>query len=494
MIALEKIFMFSVSMPNRPAIVLGEDVLTWRELYSSTQACIQYIRQRFDNKIPQQACVVSPNRLELIPWMAAMSSLGVPTVGLDYTLSAQSIQRFLIELKVDVFIFSNIERARVGEVASFKIPSVLHIDLDTISAIVKSETKSAVNLEELIASRPAFRAIGLTSGTSGDPKVVVRTRSFDQQRFGFFTQQYNFGACDRFLVSMPLYHAAGNGWARMFMSLGATIYLASIDSPQDLAIELHKNAITATVMTPPLLDRVLDQLDTSSDSHTKLALRWVLVGGKHFGVSQKLRALKRLGKVVYEYYGTTETGVNTIAQPEDLLETPSSVGRSFEGNALAIINPDSDLLPPYKIGAVAVSSYMNMDHYANGTAHAVQIDGTRYLVTPDQGYLDKQGRLFLMNRAANANDDTPVYLLENEIRDLPCVADVALLCKANSVVDCAIVLRHTDVDVQHVLSNVRTLIFNRNLIPGDCHPLSAIPYSLTGKVREQILRSLLSTH
>ncbi len=485
--------MFSVTMPHRAAVVSGKDVLTWHDFYLKTRVCIQYIRQHFDNEPPKQACIVSPNRLELIPWMAALSSLGVPAIGLDYSLSTQSIQDFLCELKVDIVLFSTISCHEISDGSAFRFHSVFNIDLDSKSTLIGAETGSVINLEKLIVSRPRFRSIGLTSGTSGTPKVVVRNKSFDQQRFKFFTEKYAFEAKDRFLVSLPLYHAAGNGWARMFMSIGATIYLASADSPVVLSDIIKEQKITATVMTPPLLDQVLDQLGQSIDEHAKLSLRWLLVGGKHFGVHQKIRALKQLGMVVYEYYGTTETGVNTIAEPEDMLEVPTSVGRSFEGNSIAIINAEGVLLAPYRIGAVAVSSYMNMDHYGDGNANSIQLEDKRYLITPDQGYLDEQGRLFLMNRAANAADETPIYLLEDEIRELPYVSDVALLHRASATIDCAIVLNKTAPEKQHVLGAVRKLISNRQHTLGDFRLLLTIPYSLTGKIRLCELRSLFST-
>ncbi len=493
MLPLEKVFMFSVAMPQRAAVVSGEGALTWQELYLKSQTCIQYIYQRFHGGTPRRACIVSPNRVDLIPWMAALSSLGVPAIGLDYSLPSQTIQQYIFELKVDIVLFSGTNFPNNFENTAFESHSVACIDLDKTSSWIGTDIERVINLEKLIASRPEFRSIGLTSGTSGNPKVVVRTRSFDQQRFKFFTEKYDFGAHDRFLVSLPLYHAAGNGWARMFMSLGATIYLASSASPVALTDTLTRQKITATVMTPPLLDGVLDRLDESVDDHAKLDLRWLLIGGKHFAAPQKIRALKRLGMVVHEYYGTTETGVNTIAQPEDLLRTPTSVGRIFEGNSIAIINPEGNELAPYEIGAVAVASYMNMDHYGDGSSNSVQLGGKRFLITPDQGYLDVEGRLYLTNRAANAADETPIYLLEDEIRMLPCVRDVALLPRAGAALDCAIVLRKTTVDVQHVLNSVRELISHRQLSLGDCRLLSAIPYSLTGKIRTSELQSIFST-
>lgn len=186
---------------------------------------------------------------------------------------------------------------------------------------------------------------------------------------------------DRFLVSMPLYHAAGNGWARLFMNLGATLYMAPVDAPDELAASLTRHNITASVMTPALLSLVLNMLE-SSGQPMSYTLRWLLIGGKHFPAHQKQLALKHFGSVVYEYYGTTETGVNTIAEPVDLVRYHDSVGRAFDGNTVKIVNSVGAPLMPGQTGTVAIASYMNMSNYGDGSANALFLDGERYLSPP----------------------------------------------------------------------------------------------------------------
>ncbi|MBI3752597.1 MAG: hypothetical protein HY266_00940 [Deltaproteobacteria bacterium] len=51
---------------------------------------------------------------------------------------------------------------------------------------------------------------------------------------------------------------------------------------------------------------------------------------------------------------------------------------------------------------MAVASYMNMANYGDGSANTLLLDRERYLLTPEQGYLDKEGRLYLLNRSARA--------------------------------------------------------------------------------------------
>lgn len=492
MIHLDKIRQFSNSMPDRAAAVSGHSELSWQQFQELTEARLHFLLTQFCGRLPTQACIVSHNELNLLPWMAALATLGIPVTGLDYTLPADALHSLAIQLGADFLLVSSSARGGSGAALDFGPMSAVRFDLDSVTFAYadKVRAKPVENLLETAGAPRAFRSVGLTSGTSGAPKPVIRSRSFDQRRFKYFTDRHGFNRHDRFLVSMPLYHAAGNGWARMFMTLGATLFLVPINAPDELTAAIRKHGITASVMTPSVLDQVVDLLEPEAGS-SKLALRWLLVGGKHFPAPQKMRAIECLGDVVYEYYGTTETGVNTIAEPHDLRTCPESVGRPIEGNDIAVVDEKGCRLAPYAVGTVAVASYMNMDHYGNGSANDLILDGERYLLTPDQGYVDLEGRLFLVNRSDIWGNSAPLYRLEDAIRSLPCVADVALLQGDDFKINCALVIRgKTPTHLIH--ERVHSLASTQQLFVTDCRDVPRIPYSPTGKVRIGELASFFS--
>lgn len=494
MIHLKLIRQHAERAPERTALVdeAGRPV-SWRDLERATADKVNLLLNRFANRLPAHACYLSVNSPELIAWLAACATLGIPVTGLDYTLSAMGLRQLLPRIGAELLLVAGATAADATLAAAVDLPGMVRVSM------AEHATAAAGDVEDVLeriargghAPRP-YRAVGLTSGTSGLPKTVIRTKSFDPRRFAYFTQHYGFNAEDRFLVGMPLYHAAGNGWARMFMGLGATLYLASVDQPDLLARTLRVAGITASVTTPALLDRMLDAL-AAEGSRAVLALRWLLIGGKHFPVPQKQRALRLLGSVVYEYYGTTETGVNTIAEPADLTSHPASVGRAFEGNQVAIVDAAGRPLAPGRYGTVAVSSYMNMDDYGDGEARKFHLDGQSYLATADQGYLDDAGRLYLLNRTARADNLYDLYRLEDAVRCLPGVADVALLQhEGDAVVDCVIALTPAALPLPLLHDQVHALVAQERLQCARLRVVPTIPYSPSGKVRVRDLSSLLT--
>ena len=144
---------------------------------------------------------------------------------------------------------------------------------------------------------------------------------------------------------------------------------------------------------------------------------------------------------------------------------------------------------------MVIDSYMNMCGYVDGAAAELTIGGRRYLVTPEQGYLDAEGRLFLLNRAQQAGNLAPIYRLEDAIRTLPNVGDVAILPMAQGAsgrLACAVTLKHACPNELTLIGKVRQLAAHESVTLDPCAVIPAIPYSPSGKVRVGYISALLA--
>lgn len=495
MIKLSDIATIASSRAEKRAIVSPDYTVSWRALELLVNNMITALRCKFDTDQIKQAVFVSDNRAELVMIMAAFSTQGIPLSGVDYTLEPETALRAMRAIGADFLIVASssmgLERTR----ALVRAAGCPVIDLD--NAVEGAMPLSTLLLphddtwdEDAIshAAKRPFRSVLFTSGTSGDPKPVVRHRSIDARRFAYFTQRYGFNSMDRYLVTIPLYHVAGSGWARNFMSLGATLYLGPVNQPDVLSDMIIRHKITATVTTPINLTGIISKL-LADENEPEHALRFVLVGGKNFSPTQKRHAIKTLGPVVYEYYGSTETGVNTIAEPEDLLHHPHSVGRPYSGNQVVVIDGQARVVSPGVAGQVAVSSYLMMDHYADGSANDIHIDGARFMVTPDRGCLDENGRLYVFNRSSGKDGDLDVYTVEDRLRYIAGIKDVAIMMGAGRqsgqrrTGDCALVLKSGHDDDGNVIEIASKVLENAGIDCRRVRVVPKIPYSLSGKVR-----------
>lgn len=500
MIPLQLIKKYADADPGA-VVFKGRDVrITWNEFRVETEKRILFLLNHYGRSMPQQASYIARNRADLLPWLSALATLGVPVTGLDYTLPTARLKTMNETIGSELVIISSKTVCHDHHCTiSLAKPDAMLIDLDSVAILFLNVLgDSNADIADRLASyqlptRP-YRAVGFTSGTSSAPKPVLRDTPFDQRRFAYFTERFGFSGADRFLSIMPIYHAAGNGWVRLFLSLGALIYIDNYDSPTELKRVLETERITASVMAPIMLSELVNAYPETARSALP-SLRWLLIGGNHLPPSLKLSALSVLGPCLHEYYGTTETGVNTLAGPADMLSHPGSVGLAYDGNSVLVVDQDGCPVGANESGTVVIDSYMNMRGYANSETAELTIDGRRYLVTPEQGYLDAEGRLFLLNRTQQSGNLTPIYRLEDAIRTLPHVGDVAILPMAQGTVGgltCALSLKHGCQNESNLIHEVRQLAALEAVTLDQCAVIPAIPYSPSGKVRVGDISSLLA--
>ncbi|MEL6061941.1 MULTISPECIES: AMP-binding protein [unclassified Methylobacterium] len=502
MIPLDRLRQVAAARGEYPALVTPDTVLTWHAFAARVEQVAHVLAGTLREREARTVCSIAPNSPDLMAAFGAAATLKLTHFGLDYSLSEEALRHLIDETDVDALIVSAGFLAE-RHIDVWKLANgrpVIDIEGRLHGAFHLSDTDTADTGPSTgaLPSAPAraFRAVAFTSGTTGRPKPVIRTASFDTRRFDYFATRYGFSASDRHLVTIPLYHAAGNGWARLFLNLGATVVLAPPDDPATLVDLIRREAVTTSAMTPPVLSGLLRQIAESGTQIGPHRLRFVLVGGKHFPVGLKQEAITVLGPVVHEYYGTTETGVNTIAEPADLLTHPDSVGRAYDGNRIAIVDGQSKALPPGLVGSVAIASYMNMDGYLQAPSRKILLQGERYLVTSEVGHLDEAGRLYVHNRAT-AGETFDVYALENLIRAIPGIDDVALNVRAagrEKAVDIAVSLRRTSTWTSRSLEeHVRHLLKAESVRVERFALLDAIPYSPSGKVRHADLERALAS-
>ncbi len=429
MIALQQVSSMAKIWPKRAALVVGDRSMTWSQLQTSTEDKVLQVLSKFGPDLPAQAVFLSENGPELVAWLAALQSLGVPTTGLDPNLPKPTLLKLLRQLGPKLVLRSIHVQNLSNLQESFDQGAVLEIDPDRIEPS-KNNSRSLTQILETIP-KPPFKSVLATSGSTGTPKLVVRTQTFERSQFEYFRDRYGFSASDNFLSCLPFHHAMGYSWTRLFLGLGATIVLSDPKGRHSLARIVEEKNISTTVATPVLLDHMVREFQTGPRQPPE-CLRWILVGGKNFSPSQKERAMEVLD-VVHEYYGTTETGVNTIAEPDELLAHPRSVGKALPGNDIAIVDDRGRRLDVSKIGRVAIKSEMNMSNYLDGFSEEVRLSGSRYLLTPDQGFLDTERRLHLRNRSACIHNKFDLSGREDSVRRTPSARDLVVHQPARKV-------------------------------------------------------------
>lgn len=502
MIRLEIIQQHAARTPDRPALIDGGRRISWLELADEVARAAGALARLFgglDSQRSQRIAFLGENSLDVVVLQAAAATLGTAVVGVDHSLAPATVAACLDQVAPAVLAVSpsRLGLARAALACAANQPAmVLCFGPQWAKLIADGSWPPTTGWQ-----RPAFEAFGFTSGTSGTPKLVVRTESFETRRHADVVQTFGITADDVYLSTVPLFHASAAGWARVFLTEGAPVVVAGEGGVTRTAQLAREHGATFTLMVPPVLAEYLERVRTDD---ARPPLRVIVTGGRHVSPKLAREVTATFGQVLHVYYGTTETGLNTLATPHDLAAVATTVGKPFHGNEIAIVDGHGKRVAAGEPGYVAIASYMLATRFGDGSAPAIELDGARYWVTADTGELDPIGQLRILGRELGGQP-LDVVGTEAKLRDVDGVADVAIAIVGASADSAAGKVNASD---RHALVayvpavptpaqlDATVMSVASTALPGlavRCIELDAIPYSPSGKVRPAALLMAAAT-
>jgi fatty-acyl-CoA synthase len=359
-------------------------------------------------------------------------------------------------------------------------------------------------LEELIArssKEPAPKAgkhasiIILTSGTTGTPKGANRSTPPTLAPVGGILSHVPFKAGEVTSLPSPMFHALGYLHGTLGMFLGSTLLLRRKFKPPLVLEDIEKHKATAMVVVPVMLSRILDAVEKMDKKPDLSSLKVVFVSGSQLGAELASRALKDLGPVIYNMYGSTEIAFATIAGPKDLQRNAATVGPVVKGVKVKIFDDNGKELPQGEVGRIFVGNAFPFEGYTGGGKKQI-IDGL--LSSGDVGYFDEHGLLYVSGR----DDEMIVSGGENvfpaEVEDLISGHPEVIEATAIGVEDKewghrlrAFVVKKQDasLDEDTVKHYVRDHLA-RYKVPREVVFLNELPRNPTGKILKRELREI----
>jgi long-chain acyl-CoA synthetase len=282
--------------------------------------------------------------------------------------------------------------------------------------------------------RPPREIMNYTSGTTGNPKGVVKdplTPEEEQKAGVLGNLVYGVRPGMRILMTGPCYHIAVNHSATIGLMSDAELVLQPrFDAEQFLQlVEQHK--ITHTHMVPTMFVRLLKLTDKVKDKYDISSLEWITHGAAPCSPDVKRAMIDWFGPILGEYYGGTEIGISNFCTSQKWLDHPGTVGRITAGSTIRIYGDDRKPLPPGEIGEIYGVTDLVTDFAYKGLTDKrkeVEIDGL--VSIGDMGYMDEDGYLFLCDRKNDMVISGGVNIYPAEIE--------AVLVTMEGVRDCAV--------------------------------------------------------
>lgn len=364
-----------------------------------------------------------------------------------------------------------------------------------------STDETLADLIERSSKDPAPKAdkhasiIILTSGTTGTPKGANRSTPPTLAPVGGILSHVPFKAGEVTSLPAPMFHALGYLHGTIAMFLGSTLVLRRKFKPPLVLEDIAKYKVTAMVVVPVMLSRILDAVEKMDKKPDLSSLKIVFVSGSALGADLAERSLKDLGPVIYNMYGSTEIAFATIAEPKHLEYNSSTVGPVVKGVRVKIYDDNGKELPQGEVGRIFVGNAFPFQGYTGGGKKQI-IDGL--LSSGDVGYFDENGLLYISGR----DDEMIVSGGENvfpaEVEDLITGHPDVVEATAIGVDDKewghrlrAFVVKKdgADLDEDTVKHYVRDHLA-RYKVPREVVFLDELPRNPTGKVLKRELREM----
>lgn len=301
------------------------------------------------------------------------------------------------------------------------------------------DTPNAVRYEEALAravvgrqlpgSSGRVQAIYYTSGTTGQPKGVVRSHAANLAMLRGALDRVPTGADDVWLYAIPFHSAGVYALALPALAAGARLVVLPEFDPAETLRLVDEHQVTHLLLVPTMWEMVLRE--PAHRDASLASVRYALWGGMPMLQATAQRLADWLPVPPLGCYGATEATCITYSTPEIAASGRlDSSGTAIAGMEIGVYDEQGSPLPPGAYGEVWARGDVLMDEYFRDperTAEAM-VDG--WFRSGDWGRIDSDGALTVADRQKDMiiSGGENVYPAEVEqvIAQHPGIAEIAV--------------------------------------------------------------------
>jgi fatty-acyl-CoA synthase len=295
--------------------------LSYGQLYSQSLALAYYLHSTFGVSQKSRVAIAGRNSVGFVKALFAASGLGADVVLLNPGQKEGYYSRFMASHNIDIILGD-------ATLASLLPPAIPFFDYEGAIAQPAINTKAV--------TRKKGSLVVLSGGSTGVPKAERRTISALTylDPLTDIISKLRLKESPSVLISVPLFHGYGLAALALSVFMGKGVYLAKkFDAAATLSLLQHNNP-HCWIAVPLMVQKVLAVSQN-------LSVHSIICGGDVLPPSV-VQALHTTQVKVYNLYGTSQTGVCTIATDAHLRKHPGTLGTTIKG-IKAKIAPDSSL-------------------------------------------------------------------------------------------------------------------------------------------------------
>lgn len=422
--------------PSRIAIVEDERRLTYPEFNALVN---RYANLLVEHGVRAGTKVVwcGRNSTEVVALISALRKCGAVGVPLNYRLTPEETAYVVDNADAALVVFDAEQtpqlaaaRAEAAGVRAWlawgSAPPDWASSLDALAA-ESPETEPAARGADPAAGTSMF----YTSGTTGKPKGVVRGELDPALVLGL-VGEIGFEPGDVYLTTGPLYHSGPMSFMLIVQLMGGTVVVMRDFDPERWLELVERHRVTTTFSAPTPIRRVVDLPEEAIRRRDLSSLRRVIANAAPWPFELKRRYVDRIGDgSLFEVYGSTELGVDTVLRPEDQMRKPGSCGRAAPGVEIALFGENGrPVEEPHVPGDLYVRGAATFNAYYKAEGKFRDAGRGEWLTVGDIAYRDEEGFYYICDRRTDMIISGGMNIYPAEIEAVltahPAVADAAV--------------------------------------------------------------------
>jgi acyl-CoA synthetase (AMP-forming)/AMP-acid ligase II len=348
-----------------------------------------------------------PNSPEVVAVMNAARKIGAVAVPLNYRLTPEEA-RYVINHSDAQIAYTDHEHVPLFAGLRGQLERLRHII--AVGGLVGGTVGDGLLTDADIAAAsdipPAAVDPGgsmiYTSGTTGKPKGAFRAGPQDPEVLGALLNQFGFRPDDIYLTSGPLYHSGPSAFMGAGMLYGQTIIVQRKFDAEDWLRLVDKYKVSSTFSAPALIRMICALPPEVKDRYDRSSLRVMIANAAPWSYALKQQYVADFPpESLFEIYGSTELGVDTVLMPADQLRKPGSCGKPAPGIEIKLLDDDRNEVAgtgPDHTGEVFVRSKVAFDTYYKNDASYESNSRGGFHTVGDIAYFDDEGYLYICDR------------------------------------------------------------------------------------------------
>ncbi|HVI79990.1 MAG TPA: AMP-binding protein [Candidatus Acidoferrum sp.] len=469
---------------ERPALCLGQQRLTFRELHEQVKSLAATLTH-LGFEPGDRLALLLPNGLEYIKFVYACSRLGVIVVPINIRLSTVEINRVL-----ENACPRGLVRHSSLPAPTVRVPWELVLDQQTLDSTNYTCPDACYEPEAVLA-------LIYTSGTTGHAKGVMVTHANILANLHHFNYWMRYQEGGVFLHAAPMFHIAD--FPAMFAAptFGACQTALPTFSTAGFCEAVQTERVRYTVLVPTMINLLTQWTEIKKFDLSSLAV--LAYGGSPMAPELVLRTRELLPNAkLVQVYGLSETGLLTGLQDEDHTGAKLlSCGRPCPGIDLQVADESGNQVESGRHGELVARGENVMAGYWNDREDTTAAFRNGFFRTGDIGYQDTDGYFYILDRLKDmiVTGGENVYCGEVEAAILthPAVREVAVFGVPDPkwgelVAACVVVKPGMNMTADELIGHCRKSLANYKLprrvefLPTD------LPKNGSGKVLKRILR------